>query len=503
MSEKNQTLYSMFQQQAESHSDDLAFVSGESRLTFAEFLNNVDQLANGLVANGVAKGERVCILAQNSIEYLELFIACAKIGAIYFPLNWRLSSEELLAVISYADPKILVVGTEFLSQLEDAVIDPATLLVVLGEELPVGFAAFGSLYTAEGASAPEVSPDDPAAIISTAATEGVPRGAVLSQRNFMEISALFVDSFSLTSQDRSLVAFPLFHVSGLISVFQAAVLGGASVIQHSFDPAAGAKLIDEYKITQIGTFPPMLDMLLDAKEQVGASWDSLRACFGILNPPETIQRFLAETNGEYWTGFGQTETTGIVTLFNAMEKPGSAGKVVSRLDMRIVNEAGEDVPVGTPGEIAVQGSLVFSGYWRDEDATEYASRFGWHHTGDVGKVDQEGYLYYLGRKPEKELIKSGGENVYPAEVEHVIRQLTEVADVCIFGVPDEKWGEAVKAVIELAPGSSLDAEQITQAVADSIASYKKPQFVDFVEHLPRLENGEVDRASVKAAHVSN
>jgi long-chain acyl-CoA synthetase len=213
-----------------------------------------------------------------------------------------------------------------------------------------------------------------------------------------------------------------------------------------------------------------------------------------------VQRFLTQTKAQYWTGYGQSETTGIVTLLNAMEKPGSTGKVVPMLEMRIVDDTGEDIPVGTPGEIAVKGLLVFLGYWRDEGATKYASRFGWHHTGDVGKVDKEGYLYFLGRKPEKDLIKTGGENVYPAEVEHILRQIPEVADVCVIGVPDEKWGEAVKAVVELTKGSSLTANQLIQAVASNIASYKKPQYVDFVDELPRMENEDVDREAVKADH---
>jgi long-chain acyl-CoA synthetase len=161
---------------------------------------------------------------------------------------------------------------------------------------------------------------------------------------------------------------------------------------------------------------------------------------------------------------------------------------------------GEAVPVGEPGEIAVQGPLVFSGYWRDPDATDYAFRDGWHHTGDIGKFDGDGYLYYVGRKPEKDLIKSGGENVYPEEVERIIRELPKVAAVSVIGVPDPKWGEAVKAVVELEPGGSLTADEVIEAVANRIASFKKPRQVDFVDELPRGPGGEIDREAVKAAH---
>jgi len=239
--------------------------------------------------------------------------------------------------------------------------------------------------------------------------------------------------------------------------------------------------------------------LLEARARIGAQWRSLAHVVG-LDAPDTIQRLHAETGAKFWTGFGQSETTGLVTLVRADEKPGSAGKPTPLARVRCVNEADEEVSLGEPGEIAVQGPLVFAGYWRDPDATDYALRNGWHHTGDVGRLDAEGYLTYVGRKPEKDLIKSGGENVYPAEVERVIRELPEAAAVCVIGVPDPKWGEAVKAVVELKPGHTLTADQIAEAVARRIAAYKKPRYVDFVERLPRKDGGDIDRDAVKAAH---
>jgi long-chain acyl-CoA synthetase len=246
-------------------------------------------------------------------------------------------------------------------------------------------------------------------------------------------------------------------------------------------------------------FPPVLSMFLDAREAGGAHWESLRLVLG-LDAPDVIQRLHAETNAKFWTGFGQSETSGVVTLMAVVEKPGAAGRPLPAARIRCVDELGEDVPVGEPGEIVVQGPLVFLEYWRDPDATDYAFRDGWHHTGDIGKFDGDGYLYYVGRKPEKDLIKSGGENVYPEEVERIIRELPQVSAVSVIGIPDPKWGEAVKAVVELEPGAELTAEEITEAVASRIASYKKPRHVDFVEDLPRDPSGEIDREAVKAAH---
>jgi long-chain acyl-CoA synthetase len=200
----------------------------------------------------------------------------------------------------------------------------------------------------------------------------------------------------------------------------------------------------------------------------------------------------------FWTGFGQSETSGAITMGPADERPDSAGKSLPQATIRMVDDSDEQVPIGQPGEIVLQGPLVFAGYWRDPDATAFASRNGWHHTGDMGRFDEDGYLYYVGRKPEKELIKSGGENVYPAEVERVILDLPEVVAVCVFGVPDKKYGETVKAVIELNPGDELSADSVQQAVADRIASFKKPRLIEWVETLPRTDSGEVDREQVKA-----
>jgi len=255
-------------------------------------------------------------------------------------------------------------------------------------------------------------------------------------------------------------------------------------------------MIDTHGVTLMADFPPVLQMLLEARGE--ASWDSLKIVFG-LDSPDVIHKLQSETGARFWTGFGQAETTGVVTIGPADERPGSAGKPLPLATLRLVDEADNDVPLGQPGEIAVQGPLVFSGYWRDPDATEFAGRNDWHHTGDLGRFDEEDYLYYAGRKPEKELIKSGGENVYPAEVEHLILELPEVAAVCVIGVPDEKYGEAVKAVVELNPGDELSEDAVQQAVADRIASFKKPRVVEFVEALPLTDFGEVDRAQVKAA----
>jgi acyl-CoA synthetase (AMP-forming)/AMP-acid ligase II len=490
-------LYDQLRHNALTAGESPAVIASGNVVSHREFLLRVDRLAAGLTASGIAKGDRLCILAQNSCEYLELYGACAKTGAIAFPINWRLSASEVAGVVALADAQMLIAGAAHLSHLDSVDMSKMRARAVIGSAS--GFTPFTDLYRDAVTDPADVCDDDPFVIVPTAAVAAIPRGAVLTYRNLTSISYSLNAALGITAQDRHLAALPLFHITGLGLAYCLTLVGGVNVVMESFDPARASQLIDEHHVTLLADFPPVLSMLLDARAQSGATWQSLKHVVG-LDAPDTIKRLYTETGAKFWTGFGQSETSGLVTLTRVDMKPGSAGRAAALARVRCVNEKDEDVPTGEPGEIAVRGPFVFSGYWRDADATHYALRNGWHHTGDIGKFDADGYLYYVGRKPEKELIKSGGENVYPAEVERVIGDLPQVAAVCVIGVPHPKWGEAVKAVVELNPGKTLTAEQIVAAVVERIAAYKKPQVVDFVERLPRKENGEIDRQAVKAAH---
>jgi len=499
MGSRNLTLYHFLQQNAKRAGSEAAIIDSEGSMTNAQFLEQVDRLAAGISQSGISKGDRICILAQNSHEYFELYGACAKTGAIAYPINWRLSAEEVHQVFELADPQMIAVGAAYIPLLKGLDLGNLSVRALMGTGSADGFTPLADLYIEDAELTFEVGSDDSFAIISTAAVAGLPRGAVLTHGNLVAAGDLLINALGLTPEDRHLAALPLFHITGLGLSLAVAQAGGANVVTEAFDPTLSAQLVDKHQVTLMASFPPVLTMLLEARQASGANWDSLRYVLG-LDAPDTIQRLLTETKAEFWTGFGQSETSGVVTLCNVMERPGSAGRSVPGVQVACLNETGEEVPAGEPGEIAVRGPLVFAGYWRDPDATDYTSRHGWHHTGDVGKFDADGFLYYVGRKPEKELIKSGGENVYPVEVERIILELPEVKAVCVIGVPDEKWGEAVKAVVELVPGETLSELQIVDAVASRIATYKKPRYVDFVEQLPLSEDGDVDRLAVKSEH---
>jgi len=500
MKDQLENLYDLFAAHAEKNGENAAFISADSIVSYKAFVRQVDSLAAGLYTRGLEKGDRLATLAKNSISHVAVLIACARLGVVAFPVNWRLASNELAMALGLVEPTALFIEPDFFPALSEVDLGQIKIKGVFGAENPsesewVPFEAFQSEHQPPQVS---VHPNDPAVIIATAAVAGVPRGAVLTHGNLLSVSRMFASAYQMSEKDRALGVLPLFHIAGYENVFVVAMSGGASVILPGFDAVLCSQMMDEHQVSSITTFPPMLEALMAAREETGGNWESLQVCWGILNPPEVVLKYLGLNRGDYWTGYGQTETTGIATLINAQEKPGSAGKVVDGLELRIVNDDDQDVPVGEPGEIIVKGNLVFSQYWGDEEASAYAARGGWHHTGDLGKLDEEGYLYYVGRKPEKELIKSGGENIYPAEVEAAIRQLPAVAEVCVIGVPDEKWGETVKAVIQLAEGEQLDESGLLAGISDNLAAYKKPRLVQFVDQLPRDQSGQIDRGKVKA-----
>jgi len=492
-------VYDMISHGASRHGEAPAVIQGEASLSFREFKRRVDELAGGLGALGIGKGDRICILAQNDTAYLVLYGACARLGILAYPINWRLTAEEVSRVVERAAPKMMVADA---STLPVVMGWPASKPQVahwylFGRSGGQGFEPFDSLYGGSKSASPPVSAGDPFAAISTAAVDVVPRGAVLTHANVIAANLTAMTSMGLSAADRYLVALPLFHITALGLSLAHMQAGGANVIVPRFDAEEAVRLIDRHGITHVSDFPPVLASLLDAAEKVGSSLRSLTHVSG-LDSPQTILRLHEKTGAQFWTGFGQSETSGFVTLQRVSERPGASGKPVPLSQVAVVDDYDRPVAVGAPGEIVVRGPLVFQGYFDQPDVTAHIFRNGWHHTGDVGRFDADGYLYYVKRKPEKELIKPGGENVYPAEVETVIMQMEGVSGVCVYGIPDARWGEAIKAVVEVTAAGRYTADQVSDFVASRIARFKRPHVVVFAEAVPRTAEGGVDRDAVKA-----
>jgi len=302
--------------------------------------------------------------------------------------------------------------------------------------------------------------------------------------------------YKITKQDINLILLPFYHVAGSLIAMTAFHAGAMNINVSRFDAEHAVDLIQEKRITILLEFAPILASILESQEKKGTDISSLRLVSGLDNP-ETIEKYQKVSGGEFFTAYGQTEVSLLATLAPYNERPGSAGWPLPLADVRIFDDYDKEVETGKVGEIVVRGPTVFKGYWNLPAETAHTFREGWHHTGDQGRFDEEGFLWYAGRKAEKELIKPGGENVYPAKVEKVILQHPAVERTVVFGVPDPKWKEGIKAVCELKEGQSLEPQELIDFVDERIARYKKPQYVEFIKDLPLLEDGSPDRAKVK------
>jgi long-chain acyl-CoA synthetase len=272
--------------------------------------------------------------------------------------------------------------------------------------------------------------------------------------------------------------------------------GALNVNMSKFDATRAVELIEEKKVSMLFTFSPILSSILEQNEKTGKGIKSLRLSAG-LDTPETIEKYQQLTGGTFYSIYGQTETTCVATYGAYNDRPGSAGKMLPLTLLRLVDDYDHPVPAGEVGEITVKGPMVFKGYWNLSEDNEYTFRNGWHHSGDLGRFDEDGFLWYAGRKAEKELIKPGGENVYPAEVEKAIMEHPAIEKTVVFGVPDPKWKEGIKAVCQLKEGQSLEPKELIEFVGSRIARYKKPQYVEFITDFPLLEDGSADRAKIK------
>lgn len=454
-------------------------------------------LAGSLKALGVGPGDRLAVLASNRPQTFELLGAAAALGAIVVLLNTRASARETAAVLADSGARRVFADASLLPLL-DAV---PTGLALHGFDQGGGALGAWPGYSTSASPPPACgAADAPLVAIPTAAVDGRPRLALLSHASLLHQALQLSHAWSLGPADRHLAILPLFHMAGLGLALAVQLAGGASVLVPRFDPAAAARTIATARVSCFASFAPILGAILDAAEAAGADLSSLRAVTG-LEPPPVAERLQRQWPGAvFWSGYGQTETGGVVSLAPVGERAGSAGQALPMVSLRIETERGEAAQAGQPGEILVRGPCVFSGYWNLPAPSAHVARGGWHHTGDLGRLDAEGYLWFEGRLPEKALIKSGGENIYPAEVEQALCAHPAVQAAVVIGVPDARWGEAIRAVCELRAGHRTTADELAEFVGGRIARFKRPRDVVFVPSLPRRADGGIDRAGVASKH---
>ena len=497
------TIYSVIKRNARVRANGICFISGTRKVTFAQFLEKVDRLSCGLLDAGLKKGDRIGVLGHNSLEYLYLYGAAAKTGTIMIPINWRLDPEEIKYVISDGTPKMLFVGSEFQDMMRRLIPQFGFVEKLYAlDQANDFFEAFNELMGRKGfCPHVDVCSDDDYVLIYTAAVGGKPRGAALSHKNLIASNAQTMYHLALTPHDVHLLVLPLFHIAGLGTALSVLQSGGTNVVLPGFDVDSTLRHIKDDNVSIFGTFPPMLKILLESALEIKADLSSIRHVFG-LEHPDIIRKFQEMSGATFWAVYGQSETSGLISFAPYFERPGSAGIPSFIGEVGIVDDHGNMLEADQPGEIVVRGPMVFKGYWNIEEDNAYTFRGGWHHTGDLGYFDADGYLWYSGRSPEKELIKPGGENVYPAEVERVILEHPAIEDAVVIGVPDSQWGEAIKAICVKKEDETLDETELTEFVAARIARYKKPKYVVFTSSLPTNEDGLIDREKVKEEHIT-
>jgi long-chain acyl-CoA synthetase len=496
------TVGDMLRRNAAVHGDGIAFRQNLQAVTHCAHLQRVQQLAAGLQRLGIAPGERIAILSKNRIEYAELLGAAALVGAIVSAINWRLSPAEVLAVVENDTPGAIVVEAEFWPLLDLVLArQPSELEPLTVGSRRDGFQCLDDLYVdppAGAAPTEPVSADAPLLLVHTAWTDGRPKAATLSHANLIANAVQLQAAWQLGADDVYLGCLPLFHSTAISLTLAVQLAGGSTVLTRQFEPEEAATLAQRHGATVLGEFAPMLDSLLNVGGDVPARLASLRHVCG-LDSPETIRRFEAACSGAtFWAGFGQTEVAGLATLGRFRDAPGAAGFPLGLSAIAIEGEDGRLLPPGETGEIVVRGPCTCLGYWQRPEDNARLLRGGWLHTGDSGRLDAQGRLWYVGRLAAKELIKTGGENVYPSEVEAVIREHPGIAEVAVIGVMDAQWGESIKAVCVARAGAPpLDQEEIADFVASRIARYKRPRFVVFIDALPKKADLGVDREAVR------
>ena len=479
--------------------------SPELRLTYKEWNRRVNRLANWLRdVVGVGYRDRVAILAQDGIEHLDLFHACSKLGAIHTALNWRLHWRELVAIVEDTQPKALLYSEKFkeaVAEVQRATRDsPCAIPYYLHVDGP---GLEGSLAYEEAFRASPDTPvayekleqEDIACLLFTGGTTGMPKGAQISHRQICW-NVLNTVIHDLEHDDIYLCVFPLFHAGGLFAyVSSQVVFGNTTILTRQFDPVQVLELIEREKVTVFAAVPTMYQMLTQAPNFKEADLSSLRFCTsgGAPLPVPLVEHYTREKGIRFKQGFGMTEYgPGLFALppEDAIRKAGSIGRPNFFIDVRVLDE--NDQPLGPhqPGELVLKGPSGCSGYWKNPEASAAVlDEDGWFHTGDIVEYDDEWYFYVRDRK--KDMFISGGENVYPVEIENVLYRHPAVHMCAVVGIPDEKWGEAGKACVVLKPGHSATEEELIRHMQEHLARYKVPKSVTFMEALPISSMGKI------------
>jgi len=495
-------IFSILQQAASRHPDNVALVDGERRFTYAQVLDRTRGLARHLASQGIRPGDRVSIIEDNSHVFFEAYFATAALGAILNPLNTRLAAPEISAILDDAGSRFLIAGERFNQSLKS----PLEGVLCTGEPYEQALEPGGGDFDPV-----PVKAEDVAQLYYTSGTTGHPKGVMLTHKNVCLHAQAAVEELELTGSDVWGHIAPMFHLADAWATFAITSVSGCHVMVRQFDPEKVMRVIEGERVTISNLIPTMLNLMTKHPRVADFDFSSLRVLLsgGAPIAPEVVKSTMQAFGCDYIQTYGMTETSPYLTVSilkeNLQHLPpdeqlvfkAKTGRPFKSVELKVVDEKGNEIaPDGKQvGEIRVKGETVTPGYWNKPEETRAAFEDGWLCTGDLAVVDREGYVNIVDRK--KDMIVTGGENVYSTEVENVLYLHPAVLEAAVFGVPDEKWGEAVRAAVVLKPGFAASPEEIIAFCRENLAAYKTPKRVDFLGELPKTGSGKISKKSLR------
>jgi acyl-CoA synthetase (AMP-forming)/AMP-acid ligase II len=490
----------------------IVVVDQQKRLTAKELLERVNRLANALLDLGLKKGDRVAVLLNNCRQSIECFYGIARAGLVFVPLNTRYSAQENLYMLNDSEARAILMGQESIEVIRSILSEASALsyVICVTGRSPEPTRSYEELLAKASPQEPsvEISDEDPYSIRYTAGTTGRPKGVIHSHRNnIVMLYNVLMDGFPIQEGDAIALTAPVTHASGT-QILPHIVRGAKVIVLPGFDVRSLLETIQRERITTLYLVPTMIVMILAYSELKKYDLSSLKTIRYGASPisPEVLKRAIEVFGNIFVQGYGLTEGLNPVTLLlkedhildgteKKLKRLSSIGREVTVARVRIMDEEDKFLAPGQIGEIVVQSDQNMKGYWKNAEATAETLREGWVHTRDLGYMDEDGYIYLVDRKDD--MIVSGGFNIYPKEVEDVLYMHPAVLEAAVFGVPDDKWGEAVKAVVSLRQSMQATEEEIIEHCKKHLASYKKPKSVDFIETLPKSAYGKILRRVLK------
>jgi len=501
-----------------------AVVCGEIRLDYRGFAERVWRLCQGLMSLDLRQKDRIAILHENSHEFLEAYFAAAHLGAILVPLNFRLAGKELAMIVKDSETRILIAQGQFLEKVQDLATSSPTIdrIIWTGADTgPLGprDLEYESLLEEQRPKPPDrpfIHDSDVAHLYYTSGTTGRPKGVMLTHGNVKSHALGTIAELHLTDSDIWFHVAPLFHLADAWATFAITWVGGRHVVLPSFEPEKVLRMIQEEKVTLSNLIPTMLNMMVNHPEVGRFDYSSLRVLLsgGAPIAPETVRKIIDAFKCDYIQTYGMTETSPYLTLSilkdhlkrlpwpEQLRFKAKTGREFVNVSLRVVDDQGRDVKRDNRevGEIIVKGDTVTPGYWNLPEETRTAIRDGWLYTGDLAVIDKEEYVTSVDRK--KDMILTGGENVYSTEVENMLYQHEAILEAAVIGVPDPHWGEAVKACVVLKEGCDTTAEEIIAFCKRDLAGYKAPKSVDFLKSLPKTGSGKIYKKGLRDPYLS-